>query len=57
MTKLAEEDIILRYLPEPYYALRISTGFYNTEADIDRLIAALQAVLDSDPESLPHYEH
>jgi len=57
VTKLAEEDIILRYLPEPYYALRISTGFYNSEADIDRLIAALQAVLNSDPESLPQVEH
>jgi len=57
VAKLAEEDIILRYLYEPYYALRISTGFYNSEADIDRLIAALQAILLSDPESLPPAEH
>ncbi|MEW5960823.1 MAG: aminotransferase class V-fold PLP-dependent enzyme, partial [Chloroflexota bacterium] len=52
MIRLAEEGLILRYIDHPY-ALRISTGFYNTEADIDRLVAALQAIQDSDPESLP----
>lgn len=57
VTKLAEEDIILRSLPEPFNALRISTGYYNSEADIDRLIDALKVILKSDPESLPHVEH
>ena len=52
MTKLAEEDIILRYIGQPY-ALRISTGFYNTKADIDGLMTALQSILNSDPDSLP----
>jgi L-cysteine/cystine lyase len=54
MTKLMQDNIILRFIPHPY-VLRISTGFYNTEADIDRLIAALEAILTSDPESLPKY--
>jgi L-cysteine/cystine lyase len=52
MMKLAEEGIVLRYVGEPY-ALRISTGFYNTEADIDRLASALQAVQKIDPSLLP----
>lgn len=55
MLKLAEEDIILRYIQQPY-ALRVSTGFYNTEADIDRLIEALQAIQAADPDSLPRPE-
>jgi L-cysteine/cystine lyase len=54
VTKLAEAGIILRFLQKPY-ALRISTGFYNSEADIDRLIDALQEILASDPESLPEF--
>ena len=54
--KLSEENIVVRYLPEPYYSLRISTGFYNTEAEIDRLIEALRSIQASDPESLPRYD-
>ncbi len=53
--KLSEEGIILRFLNEPA-ALRISTGFYNNEEDIDRLIAALQAVQEMDPDLLPVWE-
>jgi L-cysteine/cystine lyase len=52
--KLAEEKIVLRFISEPY-ALRISTGFYNTEADVDRLIEALQAIQKLDPELLPEW--
>lgn len=55
MLKLAEADVILRYISEPY-ALRISTGFFNTETDIDQLIEALQSIQALDPESLPVYE-
>jgi L-cysteine/cystine lyase len=51
--KLGEEDIMVRFLPEPYYNLRISTGFYNTEAEIDQLVDALQAIRADDPEALP----
>lgn len=54
MTQLEQDNIVLRYIDEPY-CLRISTGFYNTEADIDRLVSALQAILERDPESLPEY--
>lgn len=50
--KLAEEGIVIRYLPYPY-VLRVSTGFYNSEADIDRLISALKTILSGDPDSLP----
>ncbi len=53
-TRLEEEGIVLRFLPDPY-ALRLSTGFYNTEADIDRLVAALQAILADEPEALPAF--
>jgi L-cysteine/cystine lyase len=56
MAKLAEENIVLRFIKHPY-ALRISTGFYNTEGDLDQLVAALQNILGSDPESLPPSEY
>ncbi len=47
MLRLSKEDIVLRFLRHPY-ALRISTGFYNTEEDIDRLAAALREHIDSE---------
>ena len=43
-TKLTEEGIIVRFIRQPY-ALRISTGFYNTEDDIDRLVETLAGYL------------
>ena len=46
MAKLARDGIILRFIRHPY-TLRISTGFYNTEEDIDRLVAALQDYSDA----------
>ena len=56
MAQLAEKEIILRYLRHPY-ALRIATGFYNTEEEIDRLADALVAIQqrrsDSSRESGP----
>jgi L-cysteine/cystine lyase len=54
MTRLIEEEIILRFLEHPY-ALRISTGFYNSEADIDRLISTLETILAGEPEDLPEF--
>ena len=44
MLKLAQDGIILRFIRYPY-ALRISTGFYNTEEDIDRLVTTLRGYL------------
>lgn len=41
--QLEQADIIIRSIGQPN-ALRLSTGFYNTEADIDRLLAALQGI-------------
>ena len=55
MTALGQEGIILRFLQHPY-ALRISTGFYNTESDLDKLVTALEAILEREPESLPPFE-
>jgi L-cysteine/cystine lyase len=52
--KLAEDNIVIRYLNSPP-AVRVSTHFYNIEEDIDRLVTALEAILASDPESLPKY--
>lgn len=41
--KLAEQGIMIRYTPSPS-ANRVSTGFYNTEEEIDRLAAAIAAI-------------
>jgi L-cysteine/cystine lyase len=35
--RLGEQDIIIRSLPSPQ-CVRVSTGFYNTREDIDRLV-------------------
>ncbi len=53
-TKLGQENITIRFLPYPY-ALRVSTGFYNTEADVDRFIGALESVLSNNPNDLPEF--
>ena len=44
LRRLAAEGIILRTIKEPS-CLRVSTGFYNTEAEIERLVAVLQTIL------------
>ncbi|MEM7343681.1 MAG: aminotransferase class V-fold PLP-dependent enzyme [Chloroflexota bacterium] len=54
MTKLLERDILLRFIRLPS-SLRISTGYYNTEADIDTLIEGLKFIQTLDPESLPEF--
>jgi len=40
---LAQRNIIVRWITHPY-CVRLSTGFYNTEEDIERLIEALSEV-------------
>lgn len=35
---LVQRGLIVRSIPEPYAAVRISTGFYNTEEELDRLV-------------------
>jgi len=45
MLKLGSDGVILRFIRHPY-ALRVSTGFYNSEEDIDRLVATLQGYLE-----------
>lgn len=54
VAKLAEENIVIRFLGHPY-CLRVSTGFYNSEADIDKLIAALRHITTLAPEELPEF--
>lgn len=41
--KLAEQGILIRYTPYPS-ANRLSTGFYNTEDEVDRLAEAIRAI-------------
>ena len=45
-TKLVDDNIILRTISDPP-CLRASTGFYNTEAEIDHLIASLKRILEA----------
>lgn len=42
--KLLAENIIIRNTPSPA-ANRVATGFYNTEEEIDRLVAAIRAIM------------
>ncbi|MBN1966817.1 MAG: aminotransferase class V-fold PLP-dependent enzyme, partial [Anaerolineae bacterium] len=49
---LAERGFIIRSIPHPPYCARLSCGFYNTEADIDGVAAALGEVLDAGPEAV-----
>jgi L-cysteine/cystine lyase len=41
--KLVEQGILIRYTPYPS-ANRVSTGFYNTEDEVDRLAEAIEVV-------------
>ena len=52
VAKMEELGVVLRSLGDPS-CLRISLGFFNTEADIERLRSALGEVAAMDPESLP----
>ena len=52
VAKMEELGVVLRSLAHPS-CLRISLGFFNDEADIERLRAALCEVAAMDPESLP----
>jgi L-cysteine/cystine lyase len=44
VTRLAGQSIVARTVPHPQ-SIRIATGFYNTEADLEQLAAALTAAL------------
>lgn len=54
VAKLAAENIVIRFLGHPY-CLRLSTGFYNNEADVDRCIAVLRHITTLDPADLPEF--
>lgn len=41
--RLVEENILIRHTPYPQ-ANRVATGFFNTEEEIDRLVAAVEAI-------------
>lgn len=42
-SRLAEQGVLIRYTPYPS-ANRVSTGFYNTEDEVDRLAEAIEAI-------------
>ncbi|HEV8190883.1 MAG TPA: aminotransferase class V-fold PLP-dependent enzyme [Ktedonobacterales bacterium] len=42
-TKLGEVGVMIRHTPYPE-ANRVATGFYNTEAEVDRLVEAIQQI-------------
>jgi L-cysteine/cystine lyase len=44
VAELSKKEILVRSLPDSEL-IRISTGFYNTEEEIDRLILAIEAIL------------
>jgi L-cysteine/cystine lyase len=44
--KLSEMDIMIRHTPYPE-ANRVATGFYNTEAEVDRLVEAIQRIREA----------
>ena len=43
VNQLFERGVIIRYIGSPLCA-RVSTGFYNTEEDVDRLVAGLEEI-------------
>jgi L-cysteine/cystine lyase len=45
--QLAESGIVLRTIKDPA-CLRISTGFFNTEGEIDRLVAGLETIIQAE---------
>ncbi len=54
-SQLDSEGIVLRFIRHPY-CLRISAGFYNNEADVDRLVSSLIQIVQRGPEALPEFE-
>ena len=51
VAELEKSDIVIRNLHDPD-ALRVSTGFYNDDEDIARLVEGLRAITAKDPEDL-----
>ena len=51
MAELEQSDIVVRNLSDPE-ALRVSTGFFNDDEDISRLVEALRSITAMDPEAL-----
>ena len=51
VAELEQSDIVLRNLHDPE-ALRVSTGFFNDDEDIARLVEGLRAITAKDPEAL-----
>lgn len=52
VSALAEQGYIIRSIPHEPYCVRVSCGFYNTEAEIDGLCQALARLLAAGPESV-----
>jgi hypothetical protein len=50
---LTERGFVIRSIPHAPYCVRVSCGFYNTEAEIDGLGAALADLLAAGPGAIP----
>lgn len=50
---LGQRGYILRNITHEPFAVRVSCGFFNTEAEIDGLAAALSEVLAAGPDAVP----
>ncbi len=51
VAELERSDVVLRNLHDPE-ALRVSTGFFNDDEDIARLVEGLRAITAMDPDAL-----
>ena len=51
VAELEKSDIVVRNLGDPE-ALRVSTGFFNDDEDISRLVEGLRTITAMDPEAL-----
>ena len=51
VAELEKSDIVVRNLHDPE-ALRVSTGFFNDDGDIARLVEGLRAIVAKDPDAL-----
>lgn len=52
VSNLAKKGVIIRNIPHPPYCLRASTGWFNTETEIDWFCEALREAIKAGPESI-----
>lgn len=52
VAELDERGYIIRSITHEPFAIRVSCGFYNTEAEIDGLAVELAEIISAGPESV-----